>query len=36
MKKGDIVGHIVINVLSLMSIVDDAHESQKGKHSAET
>jgi hypothetical protein len=33
MTKGDIVGHIVIDVLSLMSTVDDAHEDQKGKHS---
>jgi len=26
----------LLDILSLMSIVDDAHESQKGKHNAET
>jgi hypothetical protein len=36
MTKGEIVGHIVIDVLSLMSTTDDAHEAQKGKRSTKT
>jgi hypothetical protein len=30
MTKGGIVGHTVIDVFSLMSTADDAHEDQEG------
>jgi hypothetical protein len=36
MTKGEIVGHNVIDVFSLMSTIDDAHEAQKGKCGAKT
>ena len=33
MTRGDNAGHTVIDILSLMSTTDDAHEAQKEKRS---